>query len=154
MNTYIRIGIGVGLLVRDNPQMKKIIYKKIMKIEKYLKNKLDYENINLLFERYLHYLEYYYWNNPIELDMLNQQKFKNSLSLGSVIAKIELSLLVMKLKGIDNILSFPIIKNSLTDNIIKYIENDFRGEVVIENEEEKSLLIVLYNYLKKKIIFN
>ena len=124
-----------------------------MKIEKYLKNKLDYENINLLFERYLHYLEYYYWNNPIELDMLNQQKFKNSLSLGSAMAKIELSLLVMKLKGI-NILSFPIIKNSLTDNIIKYIENDFRGEVVIENEEEKSLLIVLYNYFKKNIIFN
>lgn len=29
MNTYMRIGIGVGLLVRDNPQMKKIVYKKI-----------------------------------------------------------------------------------------------------------------------------
>lgn len=81
--------------------------------------------------------------------MLNHQKFKNSLSLGSAMAKIELSLLIMNLKGIDNILYFPIIKNSLTDNIIKYIENDFSGEVVIENEEEKSLLIVVYNYLKK-----
>ena len=28
MNTYMRIGIGIGLLVRDNPQMKKIVYKK------------------------------------------------------------------------------------------------------------------------------